>query len=120
MTTIQEDRAIAELAWLANTMLSYGPLIPDSLAVMLRAYKAELQQPREKWGAFGPPHRYGEIAELIEQRIKDGEWAPGTRIPSADVFAETYGSSGRTAARAIHMLALKGVLVFERRAYYVT
>ena len=87
---------------------------------MLRAYKSVLQQPQGTLDIFGPPLRYGEIAGLIEQRLNDGEWAPGTRMPSANTFARTYGASERTAARAIHMLALKRMLAFERGAYYAT
>jgi hypothetical protein len=119
MTAAHEDRTLADLAWLTDQMLSYGPLIPDALAVMLRAYKCALKQP-ETVGIFDPPLRYSEIAGLIEQRLKDGEWAPGTRMPPANTFARTYGAADRTVARAMHMLALKDMLAFERGPYYVT
>jgi hypothetical protein len=95
-------------------------LMPNGLAVMLRAYKAALtQRPDQTRAAFGPSHRYAQVAEQIEQRILDGEWKPGQRIPPVHAFTKTYGASERTVARAIHALALKGVLTLERGAYYV-
>jgi DNA-binding GntR family transcriptional regulator len=53
------------------------------------------------------------------QRILDGEWKPGQRIPPVHAFTKTYGASERTVARAIHALALKDVLTLERGACYV-
>jgi DNA-binding GntR family transcriptional regulator len=95
--------------------------MPNELAVMLRAYKSALaQRPDETRAAFGPSHRYMEVAEQIEQRILDGEWKPGQPIPPVHAFAKTYGASERTVARAIHTLALKDMLTLERGAYYVT
>jgi DNA-binding GntR family transcriptional regulator len=95
-------------------------LMPNGLAVMLRAYKSALAQPPDETrAAFGPSHRYAQVAEQIEQRILDGEWKPGQRIPPVHAFTKTYGASERTTARAIHALALKDILTLERGAYYV-
>ena len=121
MTTVQEDQVLAEMAWLTDRLLTHKHLMPNGLAVMLRACKSALaQRPDETRAPFGPSHRYAQVAGQIEQRILDGEWKPGQRIPPVHAFTKTYGASERTVARAIHTLALKDVLTLERGAYYVT
>jgi Bacterial regulatory proteins, gntR family len=118
---VEQDLRLAELGWLTDRMLSHQDLIPASLAVLLRTYKTQLRQPDgEPWAVFGPPSRYAQIAQQLRQRISDGEWPPGTRLPAAHEFTRTYGASERTVARAIHVLALQGILTYERGAYYIT
>ncbi len=121
MSTVQEDQVLAELAWLTDRLLTHRHLLPNGLAVMLRAYKSALaQRPAGASAAFGPSYRYAQVCDQIGQRILDGEWKPGQRLPPVRAFTKTYGASERTVARAIHALALRDVLTRERGAYYVT
>lgn len=40
-------------------------------------------------------------------------------MPSSGHLAETYGEKDDTAARALHVLAVRGQLALEHRSYYV-
>jgi hypothetical protein len=120
MTAVEQDLRLAELGWLTDRMLSHQDLIPASLAVLLRTYRTQLRNPQgDPWAVFGPPTRYTQVAQQLRQRISDGEWPPGTRFPAAHEFTQAYGASERTITRAIHVLALRGLLTYERGAYYV-
>jgi DNA-binding GntR family transcriptional regulator len=56
-----------------------------------------------------PVHsRYLDIAAKIRQRIEDGEWEPGARLPTLDAFAAEYGANRDTIARAIAALEAEG------------
>jgi GntR family transcriptional regulator len=45
--------------------------------------------------------RYPEIAALLRTRILDGEWAPGSTLPTLDALAAEYGADKNTISRAI-------------------
>jgi hypothetical protein len=45
ISTVREDLALAEVAWLTDRLLTHGHLIPDGLAVLLRAFKRALREP---------------------------------------------------------------------------
>jgi DNA-binding GntR family transcriptional regulator len=56
-----------------------------------------------------PVHsRYLSIASGIRQRIEDGEWAPGGRLPRLDDLAAEYGANRDTVGRAIAALEAEG------------
>ncbi len=42
---MREDLALAEVVWLTDRLLTHGHLIPDGLAVLLRAFKRALREP---------------------------------------------------------------------------
>ncbi|MFE6223951.1 TetR/AcrR family transcriptional regulator C-terminal domain-containing protein [Streptomyces sp. NPDC057854] len=58
--------------------------------------------------ADGPPYR--RIAADIRRRVADGELAPGDRIPSTRRIAEEWGVALATAAKALTILRLEGVV----------
>jgi len=45
--------------------------------------------------------RYPEIAALLRTRILDGEWQPGSTLPTLDELAAEYGADEDTVSRAI-------------------
>ena len=49
----------------------------------------------------GPLPRYYQLKEIIRERIRGGEWAPGSLIPSERELCERYGISRMTARQAI-------------------
>jgi GntR family transcriptional regulator len=55
-----------------------------------------------------PP--YLQLAEILEARIKSGELAPGTRVPSITDLMGTYDIGKNTAIRAVKELRDKGLV----------
>lgn len=51
-----------------------------------------------------------QLAELLEETIKNGTWSVGEKIPSEPELAERYGVSRNTLREAIHYLVISGVL----------
>ena len=56
------------------------------------------------------------IRRDIEERIRSGEWVPGTRIPFEHELVVTYGCARATANKAISRLAREGLIERRRRA----
>ena len=68
----------------------------------------------------GPLPRYYQLKELIRDRIRNGEWAPGALIPSERVLSEQYGISRMTARQSVTELVNEGLLYREQgRGTYV-
>ncbi len=57
---------------------------------------------------------YHQLADLLLTRIRSGEYAPGTRIPSEHTLAATHSIGRPTVRQAIDLLVRKRVL-FRRR-----
>lgn len=51
-----------------------------------------------------------EMANEIAERIANGEWPAGARLPTTDDFAAQYGTSEATAYRALSLLVDRGVI----------
>lgn len=62
----------------------------------------------------GPVPRYYQLQEIIRERIRSGEWAPGSLIPSERELCERYGISRMTARQAISGLEAEGLLYREQ------
>jgi GntR family transcriptional regulator len=62
----------------------------------------------------GPVPRYYQLQEIIRERIRNGEWAPGSVIPSERELCERYGISRMTARQAISGLESEGLLYREQ------
>jgi GntR family transcriptional regulator len=60
-------------------------------------------------GAAEFPHR--QIAEILRTRIRNGDWAPGERLPSIPAIAEMFGVAKQTVQRTIDQLRLEGLLI---------
>lgn len=53
---------------------------------------------------------YLQLREVVRSKIEDGEYAPGTAIPSENVLAATYGINRLTVRNAIDALVSEGLL----------
>lgn len=62
----------------------------------------------------GPVPRYYQLQEIIRERIRSGEWAPGSLIPSERELCARYGISRMTARQAISGLESEGLLYREQ------
>jgi GntR family transcriptional regulator, transcriptional repressor for pyruvate dehydrogenase complex len=64
---------------------------------------------------------YGTVVEEIRQRIADGRWLPGQRLPSIAQLAQELGVSTGPVREAARVLASRGVLRIEHgRGMFVT
>lgn len=62
----------------------------------------------------GPLPRYYQLKEIIRERIRRGEWSPGSLIPSERELCERYGISRMTARQSITELVTEGLLYREQ------
>ena len=53
---------------------------------------------------------YAQLAGILKQRISDGTFQPGARLPSEAAIAERFGISAMTARKAMGLLAEEGLL----------
>jgi GntR family transcriptional regulator len=60
-------------------------------------------------GTSEHPHR--QIADSLRQRIHDGAWGAGERLPAIPSLAEEYGVAKQTVQRAIDQLRVEGTLI---------
>jgi DNA-binding GntR family transcriptional regulator len=67
------------------------------------------------WGA------YKTIADALRTRIVDGDYAPGTKLPSESALSTEYGVARNTLRRALEQLADEGLIaVLPGRGRIVT
>jgi len=59
---------------------------------------------------------YHQLADIIITKIRSGEYPPGSRIPSENRLAATYGIGRPTARQATDLLVRKRMLVRKRGA----
>jgi GntR family transcriptional regulator, N-acetylglucosamine utilization regulator len=62
----------------------------------------------------GPLPRYYQLKEIIRERIRSGEWAPGSLIPSERELCERYGISRMTTRQSVGELVTEGLLYREQ------
>ena len=62
----------------------------------------------------GPLPRYYQLTEIIRERVRSGEWPPGTPIPSERELCEQYGISRMTARQSLTELVTEGLLYREQ------
>jgi len=68
----------------------------------------------------GPVPPYRQIAEIIRQRIKSGEYPKGSRIPTESEMVDMWEVARSTARRAIALLREEGVVqTVPQRGTYV-
>lgn len=63
-----------------------------------------------------PVPLYYQLAEILLNRIRSGDFPPGTRIPSEQRLAATYQIGRPTVRQATEQLVRKGVLIRRRGA----
>lgn len=61
-----------------------------------------------------PVPLYHQLADIILVKIRSGEYPPGSRIPSENTLASTYGIGRPTARQATELLVRKRVLTRKR------
>lgn len=67
------------------------------------------------------PQVYVTVVQAMEQRIADGEWPPGSRLPSITQLAKELGVSTGSVREAARVLATRGLLRIEHgRGIFVT
>lgn len=119
MTAVAEDLVASEIAFLTCRLLRHRHVLPTGLAVMLDAYRGQVAGPESQTLGLPSAARYGQVAAVLEQRIAAGEWAPGMRVPQQRILAAEFGASHKTVARAVHVLALRGMVRRAGNSYYV-
>ena len=119
MTAVAEDLVASEIAFLTRRLLRHKHLLPPGLVVMLDAYRRQMPGSDSGTPGLPPGTRYEQVAAALEQRIEAGEWTPGTRVPHQAVLAAEFGASHKTVARAVYILALKGMVRRAGHSYYV-
>jgi GntR family transcriptional regulator len=62
--------------------------------------------------------KYVRLAQTLQQRIEDGTYPPGTRVPSENQLVQAFGMSRPTVVRALELLKRDGWL--ESRQGYGT
>ncbi|MGB5986580.1 MAG: GntR family transcriptional regulator [Desulfobacterales bacterium] len=59
---------------------------------------------------------YQQLAEMLRDKIRDGEYPPGSRIPSEHQLAAAHGIGRPTVRQALEVLVRRGMLVRRRGA----
>jgi DNA-binding GntR family transcriptional regulator len=68
-----------------------------------------------------PVYVYVQVADDLEQQIKDGRLTPGAMLPGEKVLAEIYGVSYLTIRRALAEMRRRGlVITLPSKGTYVT
>lgn len=57
--------------------------------------------------------RWAQVAEILEERIKDGTYPPGTRVPSVVQLTNEFGIANATAHKVLKSLRQKGLTKTE-------
>ena len=66
------------------------------------------------------PAEYRRIADELTRQIREGELAPGAKLPSTTELADQYGVSAATAYRAVSLLHDRDLVVGQPgRGVYV-
>jgi DNA-binding GntR family transcriptional regulator len=64
---------------------------------------------------------YVRLARLMQQKIRTGEWKPGTQIPTLPELAQSFGISRPSVRQAVALLVQDGLLTSARgRGTFVT
>ena len=63
---------------------------------------------------------YRQVAETIRQRIRNGTYAPGRRLPSVNDLVQEFGVARTTAAKTLRLLVTEGLAELSPgMGYYV-
>ncbi len=58
--------------------------------------------------------KYHQLAEILRQKILDGDYAPDTQLPTESELCQTFGTSRGTVRKALDMLARQGFIRREQ------
>ncbi|MEV0090660.1 winged helix-turn-helix domain-containing protein [Streptomyces sp. NPDC050738] len=56
-------------------------------------------------------YHYTQLADILERRIRAGEFPPGLRLPAVMALSEEYGAGTQTVRRALSILRDRGLVV---------
>jgi GntR family transcriptional regulator len=56
-----------------------------------------------------PVAPYRQVAAILRQRIADGTYPPGTRLPSIATLVQEYGIARTTASKALRLVVAEGL-----------
>jgi hypothetical protein len=117
------DRETARtITWMTDQLLANGRhTLPPGLVAALRSHKEAflIDCAIQPWAQPRHPARYNILAKQLTQDITQGRYKPGQRLPSAALLAGIYAEHPETAARALHILAIRGHITIEASHYYV-
>jgi GntR family transcriptional regulator len=69
----------------------------------------------------GPVPVYLQLADILAERIRRGEWPPNRAIPSENQLTQEFGIARNTARKAIAVLRERGlVFTVPQRGTYVS
>jgi GntR family transcriptional regulator len=57
----------------------------------------------------GPVAPYRQVAQILRERIAEGTYQPGTRLPSIVDLVQEFGVARTTARKALNLLAEEGL-----------
>ncbi len=78
----------------------------------------------------GPTPKYHQLTEILRQRILDGDYVPGDKLPTEAMLCKTFNASRGTVRKALDMLVRQGLIhreqgrgtfvnsQFSRRSYF--
>lgn len=72
---------------------------------------ADAFDPRANQGSAAPSALYRQVKNYVMQRIAEGAWIPGARVPSEQELLTQFGVSRMTVNRALRELANEGRLI---------
>jgi Bacterial regulatory proteins, gntR family len=116
-------RATAQrITWMTDMLLAHGEhALPPGLTAALRHHKTAFLTAcaTQPWAQPAHRTRYAKLANQIAEQITSGHLKPGQRLPSSFHLADTSAEHHDTAARALHILTVRGHITMEAGAYYV-
>ncbi|WP_241826900.1 winged helix-turn-helix domain-containing protein [Streptomyces graminilatus] len=68
----------------------------------------------EKINPAAASYHYEQLAKIIENKIRTGEFAAGSRLPGEMILSQEYGVGSNTVRRALDILRERGLLVTVR------
>lgn len=65
----------------------------------------------EKIDPLAAEYHYEQLADILERRIRSGEFEPGRRLPGVVALSEEYAAGTQTVRRAMAILRDRGLTV---------
>ncbi|WP_327429647.1 GntR family transcriptional regulator [Streptomyces sp. NBC_01236] len=68
----------------------------------------------EKINPAAASYHYEQLAKIIENKIRTGEFAAGSRLPGELILSQEYGIGSNTVRRALDILRERGLIITVR------
>lgn len=115
-----DSQALRDMSHFLRSLLARADVLPESLVALLREYEGELRYAQPwKLDGIGEDYECEWIANLVAQKITDGEWGDAVPLddPARNVYARVYAP--RSFDRALRLLHARGEVVMTGGRYYV-